>query len=178
MRYTPVKRYTPVPDAFEKTVCLYCGATAQVIDHCPPVILQYHYQATNIDFWLVPSCKECNNTLGSRNLPTISKRVEYLYHHYLPRLNHDSAQHYRLDWISRARELLGLRDGNKEAPGEKGILFKPLPNEIPQQVIEGKIPRTDRQSKGIGGKNTFWEEKVIALEKEIFELRKRLKELE
>lgn len=181
MRYTPIKQYENVPTGFDPAKCLYCGAPQEVIDHCPPVTLQYHYQPSGLPFWLVPSCKECNYALGSKDLPTVSKRVEYLYHHYLLRLNHDTPQHYRLDWISRARDLLELRNGDKEAPSGKDILYQPLPNEIPQQASEEKRPRTDRQSKGLGsknGKNTFWEEKVIALEKEIFELRKQLKELQ
>jgi hypothetical protein len=46
-------------------VCYYCGLSAPELDHVPPLskienLLEIGYARTDMDFFKVPSCRECN----------------------------------------------------------------------------------------------------------------------
>jgi|SRR5215471_349074 len=69
-------------DLTDVTSCVYCGLTADSIDHIPPrsarqeiihqgLILQY-------PFIEVDACRECNSALGARSLWTLRERKEYI----------------------------------------------------------------------------------------------------
>lgn len=60
--------------------CYYCGLNANCFDHTPPISCfeSYMYSSDEAEFYLVPSCTECNAILASYNSPTLESRFEEL----------------------------------------------------------------------------------------------------
>jgi hypothetical protein len=67
----------------DQSVCLYCGAPKQLLDHVP-AISETHKRGTDtlrkegVRFLLVPCCTDCNCLLGARSLWFIEERFDYL----------------------------------------------------------------------------------------------------
>lgn len=73
------------PDLPEGTACAYCSATALCWDHVIPVDLFPGRRRYSRDFWLVPSCEECNRTLGFKPILNVPDRVRLILSKYGPR---------------------------------------------------------------------------------------------
>jgi len=59
--------------------CYYCGDTAEVKDHYPPLSTADCFSVEDdIDWLLVPSCSECNLLAGSEPHNTLEERREYI----------------------------------------------------------------------------------------------------
>ena len=67
------------PD-YDATECVYCGETATEADHLLPK--PYTGEALRSVVPTVPSCRECNCTLGDRFLPDVADRREWLHKRY------------------------------------------------------------------------------------------------
>lgn len=152
MRYTPLKKYQLL-EGTVKDVCTYCGNRATQTDHVPPVSLQYHYQNTDTDFYLIPSCRECNSALGGRDLETVKKRLLFLLVIYCKRYPDARTtrpkDRARVEWIIAALRILGVRQPFEvEQPQGQKVLFRPLPGEIPQRekksVCQGQRAKNPR----------------------------------
>lgn len=69
-------------------VCAYCGDIRYCLDHVPP--LQYVAEYVDVkkfiekggELLLYPVCDTCNSFLGSRKLPTVGDRLNYLLKKY------------------------------------------------------------------------------------------------
>ena len=61
-------------------LCYYCGDVATEMDHVPPISTVEFFDVTRepADFFLVPSCKECNLLGGSEPLGILDARAEYI----------------------------------------------------------------------------------------------------
>ena len=64
------KRINPVFDA-----CIYCGETARVWDHVPPISIADGYNGM---FFKVPSCRSCNAYLFHKPFFALSVRKEHI----------------------------------------------------------------------------------------------------
>ncbi len=71
-RYT---KWTP----YGEFICVYCGNTANTIDHAPAIINSYCYGLSDILHLEVPCCQVCNSTLGSIEKHSLRSRSQYLY---------------------------------------------------------------------------------------------------
>lgn len=60
--------------------CVYCGDTATHADHVPAVI--YKYYVTPNERYCVPSCKQCNLTLGRKKLFDVEDRRIWIQGYY------------------------------------------------------------------------------------------------
>lgn len=61
--------------------CIYCGMPADTVDHVPPRHMRAQLQELQLLAVYereVPACRECNCTLGSRPLLTITERRDYM----------------------------------------------------------------------------------------------------
>jgi len=62
--------------------CFYCGDNWADLDHCPPLSwldtkdLKW-FKEREIGFYLVNSCKDCNNSLGDKPLFTLQERADF-----------------------------------------------------------------------------------------------------
>lgn len=67
--------------------CFYCSDPADTLDHVPPLSLMAVYtvekrKKDKIPASLLTCCRECNNALGNKNLPTAMDRLLYLESYY------------------------------------------------------------------------------------------------
>ena len=73
--------------------CVYCGEIAEVQDHVIPrsylreINRSRRWDRFKTGDWLVPSCAECNSTLGSELLPSIPSRASFLLKKYKRKWN-------------------------------------------------------------------------------------------
>jgi uncharacterized protein Usg len=67
--------------------CFYCADPADTLDHVPPlssmeILNKEKRKKDKIPATLVPCCKECNSSLGDRQLWTVFDRLLYLETYY------------------------------------------------------------------------------------------------
>ena len=70
-------------------LCTYCGILADSEDHVVPRHLLKRAEELSLDLskvmrmrsWVVPSCRECNSSLGGRLFPTIRERRAAAHKH-------------------------------------------------------------------------------------------------
>ena len=77
-----------MPTNIRTLKCAYCGETATSRDHVIPVCVlrpQARRHTFHANDWLVPSCHECNLTLGAVLLLTVPDRARYLFKVYSKR---------------------------------------------------------------------------------------------
>lgn len=62
------------------TSCIYCGDLRQTADHIPAVSSGQwiHAHHPEVEFVVVPACKECNLLLGNLALWNVQERAAYL----------------------------------------------------------------------------------------------------
>jgi len=74
---------------FRGNKCTYCGDPASSMDHVVPVSWGQVSRkgASYSRRKVVPSCSECNNTLGNIKKHTVADRAEYLLDRYLFKYN-------------------------------------------------------------------------------------------
>lgn len=69
--------------------CTYCGVVAQSVDHTVPRWLLRRAEGADINLsrlfllqrWTVPSCIECNSSLGNRIFRTLGERRKFAHAH-------------------------------------------------------------------------------------------------
>jgi hypothetical protein len=63
--------------------CFYCGDSWSQLDHCPPLSwcdtkdLQW-FKERKIGFYLVNSCKDCNQALSDKPFFTLQERADFI----------------------------------------------------------------------------------------------------
>lgn len=60
--------------------CVYCGETQDAMDHLIP--RNYSGEADRLLVPVVPSCTECNSTLGDKYIPDVQDRRSYVQNRY------------------------------------------------------------------------------------------------
>ena len=75
---------------YGETVCTYCSAYADTIDHVLPICHTAHLKETGIEppkdlLLLVPSCKECNSLLGPKVFKSLKAKKAFLLKRYRQR---------------------------------------------------------------------------------------------
>lgn len=73
--------------ACDASVCFYCGATRDCLDHRPPLATLDTFsvaelRSARIPLVLVPSCQECNARLGAKPLLTVREAADHLLRFY------------------------------------------------------------------------------------------------
>lgn len=76
-------RFYTTHKPFGDNICVYCGAKAESMDHCPPLIDVYGlgtawFFEKGIELLKVPSCNECNDSLGRKMLYTLKERKRHI----------------------------------------------------------------------------------------------------
>ena len=64
-------------------ICTYCGEHADCYDHTIPVAYRHNTRKFENRTYAVPSCTECNTTLGAAPFFTIKERADYILKKYL-----------------------------------------------------------------------------------------------
>jgi hypothetical protein len=75
---TLVAKYV-YPD-YPSGVCVYCGESADTMDHLLPVAWTGEADRKRVP--TVPSCRECNSTLNDHYIPDVPERRQYLHRLY------------------------------------------------------------------------------------------------
>ena len=96
-------------EGIDLSVCWYCGAAREHLDHCPPISLAAvmdvdQYRREGGEFFLVPSCAECNITLGSVKLCTPYERLFFMYKKLMDKINRN--------WVAWPHEEINELRGN------------------------------------------------------------------
>lgn len=94
--------------------CTYCGEPAEEKDHAPPIKWMKlkqpaFFKERKIPLLVVPSCFECNRTLGGKELFTIEERQLFIYQHlavneYDLRMQEPHSMQERKEFSGRLRE--------------------------------------------------------------------------
>jgi len=97
--------YVPNMRFGDSTLCTYCGARAQDMDH---VIPRSQYDVTtrvttDVTGIITPSCKPCNTKLGDTYFRSFAARCQYIQAHYIKK-----AQRYRKQSTWTDEELAQL----------------------------------------------------------------------
>ncbi len=99
-------------------ICYYCGCPADTVDHVPPLALVPEDPDLHSDlpFWLVPACRECNVLLGCNPILSLEARRAWLLRRYEQRYADElrmpewsDRELKRLRWTLRSKVLAGLR---------------------------------------------------------------------
>jgi len=107
-------------------ICTYCGEHADCYDHTIPVAYRHNTRNNSENrTYAVPSCTECNTTLGAAPLFTIRERAEYVLKKYM--CKHKKILNF-VDWCDEELEEMS-EDFNRTIKATMRM----------KAVIEGRI---------------------------------------
>lgn len=124
-----LEKDTKITQIFNQYTCVYCGESATDRDHViPRSISNFNPKTALTDKTnTIPSCKQCNVSLGNRFIITISERAEFLIKLYTKKFkNLLSMPHHTKEDI---KELEGnLKKMVKSQINKKKIILDRLNN--------------------------------------------------